>query len=514
MKNFKILSWLFAILLLFSHMHTNAVVINNPDGTKVWFNGCPPGETCPLSKADSIYLGIFQAITAVIQNTACGGSGVRNVDSIYQHFDTIFYAINGTTYYLPQSNNLFSDTAEIKYYTVLSSNNTPIVSPVSGATYLVGNSPTGVWASHAKDVAEWNGSSWTYYDGVQGDYLYNTDNALTYQYRSSNWVQTTGIPILNNGNTISTGVRLGTNNLKSLTFETNNVARGRIDSIGRFYFYDTSLRNSNKFLQIDSATGRLIASAISANSGTSVLFPNGIEVVTESRELIASDAGKVLVIDGEDITLTMPSVVPFAVGVNIGILNEQDFNNSIYVSENDEPILLGTENFILTTILFEGNKIAVPVGSVIINDNDVRKTTFRYLQDKSDIAGKIIDIGSITYADVNAIPVNEIIEFFVDGSIPINYYVEKLFVNTITTFDGILSGVTIEIDNDDSLFDSWEANTSGRRVYGSDAGGGFGYDISDGTNTIRLSFNTANEADNGVTQGEIIVKALIKKFPN
>lgn len=255
MKNFKILSWLFAILLLFSHMHTNAVVINNPDGTKVWFNGCPPGETCPLSKADSIYLGIFQAITAVIQNTACGGSGVRNVDSIYQHFDTIFYAINGTTYYLPQSNNLFSDTAEIKYYTVLSSNNTPIVSPVSGATYLVGNSPTGVWASHAKDVAEWNGSSWTYYDGVQGDYLYNTDNALTYQYRSSNWVQTTGIPILNNGNTISTGVRLGTNNLKSLTFETNNVARGRIDSSGNWYMYslptastgDTSLAMINSF---------------------------------------------------------------------------------------------------------------------------------------------------------------------------------------------------------------------------------------------------------------------------
>lgn len=238
MKNFKILSWLFAILLLFSHMHTNAVVINNPDGSKVWFNGCPPGETCPLTKADSIYLGIFQAITSVIQNTACGGAGVRNVDSIYQHYDTIFYAINGTTYYLPQSSNLFSDTSEIKYYTVLLSTNTPIVSPVTGATYLVGTSPSGVWASHAQDVAVWNGSSWTYYDGVQGDYLYNTANALTYQYRSSNWVQTTGVPVLNNGNSISTGVRIGTNNLKSLTFETNNVPRGKIDSYGYWYMYN------------------------------------------------------------------------------------------------------------------------------------------------------------------------------------------------------------------------------------------------------------------------------------
>ena len=31
---------------------------------------------------------------------------------------------------------------------------------------------------------------------------------------------------------------------------------------------------------------------------------------------------------------------------------------------------------------------------------------------------------------------------------------------------------------------------------------------------IIVAFNVANEADNGITQGEIIVKALIKKFPS
>jgi hypothetical protein len=78
--------------------------------------------------------------------------------------------------------------------------------------------------------------------GVQGDFLYNATNALTYIFRSGNWVQTTGIPALNNGNTISSGLRIGTNNSRSLTFETNNVNRGRFDSVGRFYVYDTSLR--------------------------------------------------------------------------------------------------------------------------------------------------------------------------------------------------------------------------------------------------------------------------------
>jgi len=160
-----------------------------------------------------------------------------------------------------------TDSATITSYDVLNSQNAPPGSPATGDTYLVGTSPSGAWIGHAKDIAEWNGSSWDFTDGVQGDFLYNATNALTYIFRSGNWVQTTGIPALNNGNTISSGLIIGTNNARSLTFETNNVNRGRFDSVGRFYVYDTSLRKSNKYLQIDSITGRLVASEISGSSG-------------------------------------------------------------------------------------------------------------------------------------------------------------------------------------------------------------------------------------------------------
>ena len=97
MKNFKFLSILLALAFLLSSKQTSAVVINNPDGTKVWFGGCPPGENCPLTKVDSIYLGIFQAITQVIQNTACAGAGVRNVDTLFLNVsnDSIAYNVNG-----------------------------------------------------------------------------------------------------------------------------------------------------------------------------------------------------------------------------------------------------------------------------------------------------------------------------------------------------------------------------------------------------------------------------------
>lgn len=132
-----------------------------------------------------------------------------------------------------------TDSNTVINYNVLNSQNAPPVSPIAGDTYLVGTVPTGAWVGHAKDIATWDGSAWTFIDGVQGDYLYNTTNLLTYIYRSGNWVQTGGIPALNNGNTISSGLRIGTNNLKSLTFETNNVPISRFDSIGNFYLYNT-----------------------------------------------------------------------------------------------------------------------------------------------------------------------------------------------------------------------------------------------------------------------------------
>lgn len=131
-----------------------------------------------------------------------------------------------------------SDSNTVINYDVLNSQNTPPVSPSTGDVYLVGTVPTGAWIGHAKDIAEWNGSAWVFTDGVQGDFLYNATNALTYIFRSGNWVQTTGIPALHNGNTISSGLKIGTNNARSLTFETNNVNRGRFDSIGRFHIYN------------------------------------------------------------------------------------------------------------------------------------------------------------------------------------------------------------------------------------------------------------------------------------
>lgn len=153
-------------------------------------------------------------------------------------------SISGDTLSISDGNSVVlpvyvqADSSTISSYDVLNSQNAPPGSPAIGDTYLVGNSPSGAWAGHSKDIAEWNGSAWVFTDGVQGDFLYNATTALTYIFRSGNWVQTTGAPALNNGNNISGGLKIGTNNARSLTFETNNVNRGRFDSIGRFHVYN------------------------------------------------------------------------------------------------------------------------------------------------------------------------------------------------------------------------------------------------------------------------------------
>ena len=312
-----------------------------------------------------------------------------------------------------------TDSATITSYDVLNSQNAPPVSPNTGDTYLVGNSPTGAWVGQAKDIAEWNGSAWVFTDGVQGDFLYNATNALTYIFRSGNWVQTTGIPALNNGNSISSGLRIGTNNARSLTFETNNVNRGRFDSVGRFYVYDTSLRKANKYLQIDSITGRLVASDISGGGGggggiesivagdnitvddtdplnpivsaSSSLFPNGAKLVETDRTLQADDAGYALLLS-DGVQLTIPTICPLSQGQYFGISTNSATASfiqegassefSVYLSYAGQEAALINE--VVTYVAADvGGSTSLILLTQIAGSNDTIMTANRYFFEQS-----------------------------------------------------------------------------------------------------------------------------------
>lgn len=335
-----------------------------------------------------------------------------------------------------------SDSNTVINYDVLNSQNTPPVSPSTGDVYLVGTSPSGAWVGHPKDIAEWNGSAWVFTDGVQGDFLYNATNALTYIFRSGNWVQTTGIPALNNGNTISSGLRIGTNNARSLTFETNNVNRGRFDSIGRFHIYnlptsstsDTFVTKSDlsgKLTKVgqstflsgvntDAQTLSLTRDTLSISNGNSLklpstIFQNGVKIIEDTTYTLSNeDAGYYLVAINPNTHFIMPTPCPFSVGDVIGLSGDLDTTTfDLSSTVTDIQMFTGQlsetgETFIMQCVDVGGGAEMLPL-SAIIDDNGTLKTLNKYLYDNqaftkltdslSTKTNKLISFSSYTTSD-------------------------------------------------------------------------------------------------------------------
>ena len=220
------------------------------------------------------------------------------------------YLLNLIDSVVPYQGN--GDTTNIPNYIVINSLNAPAVTTNVGDAYLVGNSPSGLWVGHAKDIAEWNGSAWVFTDGVQGDFLYNATTALTYIFRNGNWVQTAGIPILNKGNTISTGVEIGTKNNKSLAFKTNNVPRGRIDSLGNWHINATL--DDTLGIKILGLKGDKIVKVDNAfSSGSSVSAGNGVTKRNDTISIGGRITDPVVFTNSTDTLISIDSIGRFHV---------------------------------------------------------------------------------------------------------------------------------------------------------------------------------------------------------
>lgn len=348
-------------------------------------------------------------------------------------------SISGDTLSISDGNSVVlpvyvqADSSTISSYDVLNSQNAPPGSPAIGDTYLVGNSPSGAWAGHSKDIAEWNGSAWVFTDGVQGDFLYNATNALTYIFRSGNWVQTTGIPALHNGNTISSGLKIGTNNARSLKLETANLERGRIDSLGHYYIYDTSLRYSNKYVQVDSLTGRLIATEIPYNDGFIPLSG------TVSGSPVTGD-----IVTSNEVSLKVAN------GSNNGF-NALFFGESfISISTNDNNVNLAETKFTNNGIeIASNNPIATGITGLMdftANITDLDYTQKKYVDTHisdtaTQIRSEIPDVSS--YATItNLKDSTALVRGLITSSIP-TFSLSKNSTrdSIVTTYNGIRSAV-------------------------------------------------------------------------
>jgi len=124
---------------------------------------------------------------------------------------------------------------------------------------------TGIWSGRTNQIAEYTGvtpTDYSYYIPVIDDVVFVTDTLTTYRFDGTNWVSWRGTAILQNGNSLTTSVNIGTNNNRNLTFRTSGQTRVNIDTSG-----STTLFGRTTLVQPQGSDYLVFSSSTLANSG-------------------------------------------------------------------------------------------------------------------------------------------------------------------------------------------------------------------------------------------------------
>ena len=117
------------------------------------------------------------------------------------------------------------------YEPVISILNTP-PAHVEGERYLIGTIPTGDWVGRANQIAESNGVSWTYTIPSVDYKVFVSSTLITYKFNGTIWLQSTGTPILQSGNTLGVTMRIGSLDSTNVELIRGNSAIARVTNNG------------------------------------------------------------------------------------------------------------------------------------------------------------------------------------------------------------------------------------------------------------------------------------------
>ncbi|HRH58691.1 MAG TPA: hypothetical protein PLS10_13655 [Chitinophagales bacterium] len=81
MKSLKNAFFILVALLFLINYPAKAVVINNPDGTKVWFNTCEPGQSCPMTHSDSAMINLLEQLLLAYDMNLVDSAGTYYIAS-------------------------------------------------------------------------------------------------------------------------------------------------------------------------------------------------------------------------------------------------------------------------------------------------------------------------------------------------------------------------------------------------------------------------------------------------
>jgi Protein of unknown function (DUF2793) len=125
---------------------------------------------------------------------------------------------------------------------------TPPTSPATGARYIVATSPTGAWAGQTNNIAQWNGSSWTFTtpsgSGNFGTGCWVTDESLYYRFNGTNWISAEMAYITSQGRAwFATGLDNNNQRLLNVATPTNSTDVANKDYVDNPFTWQPSNYN-------------------------------------------------------------------------------------------------------------------------------------------------------------------------------------------------------------------------------------------------------------------------------
>ena len=168
-----------------SRLQHNSVTVNSG-------NALTGGGTLTLN--DSLTLGVDE--TVINHGSLIGLTGTDH-HTQYMHVDgrrgftnPVEGANPSKQTHLATKDYVDSTAQGLEYKeSVLDELNTPPSSPSSGDRYLVGTSPSGDFSGHSNELAEYDGSSWTFNAANEGWSVFIEDIDKLKTWNSSSWVQ-------------------------------------------------------------------------------------------------------------------------------------------------------------------------------------------------------------------------------------------------------------------------------------------------------------------------------------
>lgn len=281
---------------------------------------------------------------------------------------------------------------------------------------------------------------------------------------------------------------------------------------------------------------------ISATDSASSLFPNGVKLVLSSRDFQADDKDFVLYCPVPSTTITMPTTNPFSEGDYVGVVMSspdsyfETYNNGsggtdkIYpYTQNPSGTTLEQQSSSEVVILRATNTGSVkllPLSGAIKESDDINgsnfKTLSRYNYDKSEET-KIIELGTITYEDVNNAPSATSVNIYFANDIPAGTYIENIYAIVENTFnlDKIkdneikFSSANMYLPDGNIAEFNIKADFSGNYILFQPPNNTYIRPEISRSSFLKFDFDLGGGEVNpqDFTQGQVIFKALVRKSP-